>query len=356
MERNYAIDYLKFFAIFAVVLIHTGPFSNVALLGIDGYYIDFAIDTLSRFSVPFFFITSGFLFGKKIMSGKNGSEYFSGYLYKLGKLFASWFIFYLLYDLIVKTLFQSFDIFSAAELIRYISDNVTKDVFLYGKSSGYQLWYLVALMWSVLILFIFIHLNKLNALLFISFGLNLIGLFGQSYSGILSLPFDTRDALYFGLFYTTLGAYIANQEERIKQKAKKGRVYLTSFIILSFLLLAERGLTVFIYEGKIGDYFILTIPITLSLFLFAIMRPELGKGSFLTKVGSNAVGIYVIHVFLIKFIRLLVDVSGLGTAEETIIWNLLFSPVVFILSYISYTTLQHVKGRVTEIRKKCTFI
>ncbi|OAT81591.1 hypothetical protein A6P54_12515 [Bacillus sp. MKU004] len=344
MERNYAIDYLKFFAIFAVVLIHTGPFSNVTLLGIDGKNIDFVIDTLSRFSVPFFFITSGYLFGKKINIQTDSSKYFSKYIYKLAKLFASWFIFYLIYDLIVKVVFQSFDITSVTELFRYCSDNITKDVFLYGKSSGYQLWYLVALIWSILILYISFYLNRVSALLIISLGLNLIGIFGQSYSGIFSLPLDTRDALYFGLFYTTLGAFISNKEEIIRKKAISGRFYIITFVAFSFLLLAERGVTVFILDGKIGDYFISTIPVTLSLFLFAVVRPEVGKGSFLTKVGGTAVGIYVIHVFFIKIIRLIADVSGIGTLEETITWHVLFSPIVFILSYVSYLVLQKLKG------------
>jgi len=63
MERNYAIDYFKFFAIFFIVCIHTTPFRGSELWGFDGNSINGIINTFARFGVPFFFVSSGFLFG-----------------------------------------------------------------------------------------------------------------------------------------------------------------------------------------------------------------------------------------------------------------------------------------------------
>jgi surface polysaccharide O-acyltransferase-like enzyme len=347
MERNYAIDYLKFYAIFAVILIHTGPFEGAAIFGIDGYYIDFTIDTLSRFAVPFFFISSGYLFGMKMQTTKSRSIYFSSYVSKMVNLFLSWFIFYLLYDLFVKIFFGSFNPFSVPEIIKFIEENIKLEVFFYGASTGYQLWYLIALIWSILILFVFVHLNKLNLLLFISLGLNMIGLFSQSYSGLITLPFGTRDAFFFGLLYTTLGAYAAYNEKAIKGLALriKPKRLIALFSIFSFLLIIERAVTVFLLDGKIGDYFLMTLPITISLFLYALSKPALGKDSLFTKVGKESVGVYVIHVFFIKFIHLLTDVAGFSSLEENILWHILFSPIVFVLSYLSYGVLQKMKKR-----------
>jgi surface polysaccharide O-acyltransferase-like enzyme len=345
MKRNYAIDYIKFYAIFAVLLIHAGPFEETSLLGIDGYYIDFAIDTLSRFSVPFFFISSGYLFGKKITSNRDMSIYFSKYTSKLVKIFVCWFTFYFLYDLVVKILFQSFNILSMSEILAYVKESIHLEVFFYGESSGYQLWYLAALVWSIVILFIFANINRLNLLLLISLILHLAGLFGQSYSGLISLPFDTRDGIFFGLFYTTLGAYISNHQEVIERFLLKvnPKSFITMLVVSSFLLLAERSITVFLFEGEIGDYFIFTLPITLSLFLLALYKPELGKGSLFTKIGAESVGIYVIHVFFIKVIKLIVDINQFSWVYETFIWNLIFTPLVLVLSYTSYSALQKLK-------------
>jgi surface polysaccharide O-acyltransferase-like enzyme len=346
MERNYAIDYMKFYAIFAVILIHAGPFEEISLLGMDGYYLNFVIDTLSRFSVPYFFISSGYLFGRKIMLGNNESAYFSRYTTKLVKIFACWFVFYFLYDLVVKILFQSLNIKSISEIFTYINENVRMEVFVYGASSGYQLWYLVALIWSILILFIFLNVNRLNLLLFTSLILNLIGLFGQSYSGLISLPLNTRDGIFFGLLYTTLGAFIAKHQGFIRQTLSKvnPRLLIVIVLISTLLLLVERSVTVFLLEGEIGDYFILTLPITLSLFLLTIIRPDLGKDSIFTMIGKESVGIYVIHVFFIKVINLIVEINGFSVVYETVIWHILFTPIVFILSYTFYSSLQKTKG------------
>ncbi|WP_158290503.1 acyltransferase family protein [Halobacillus salinus] len=79
MERNYAIDYFKFWAIFFVVCIHTSPFSGVNILGVEGHYLNLLIKTFARFGVPFFFVVSGFLFGQKILTSNNTGDYFNKY-------------------------------------------------------------------------------------------------------------------------------------------------------------------------------------------------------------------------------------------------------------------------------------
>lgn len=353
MERNYAIDYLKFFAIYAVILIHAGPFEEVTLLGLDGYYIDFTIDTLSRFAVPFFFMASGYLFTKKMNSDNKNSVYFSRYISKLTQLFASWFIFYLIYEWFSNVIVTR-DLTSVSETLGYIKENIRLEVFIYGAGPGYQLWYLAALIWSIVILYIFIHLNKLNLLLVISFGLNVAGLFGQSYSGLISLPFDTRDAVFFGLLYTAMGAYAAQNEYAVKTKigSVHHRTWLSLSIIFSILLVIERGVTVFLFEGKIGDYFLLSIPVAITLFLYALSNPELGKNTRISKIGKDSAGIYVIHVFFIKFIHLVTDLSGYSYMEEKIIWHILFSPFVLILSYVSYELLQKLKKQVIKPMKR----
>jgi surface polysaccharide O-acyltransferase-like enzyme len=352
VERNYAIDFMKFFAILAVIVIHTSPFEQTTVFGVDGYYLDFAIDTFSRFSVPFFFISSGYLFARKLMSANTKSVYFSRYTSKLIKIFACWFAFYWLYDLLVKILFQSFNIQSKSGILSYINESINLEVFVYGSSSGYQLWYLAALVWSILILFIFMNLNRLNLLLIISLILNGIGLFGQSYSGLISLPFTTRDGLFFGLFYTTLGAVVARHHDIVQRTLGKvnPKVLVGTAVISSIFVLVERCITVFIWEGEIGDYFVFTLPVTLSLFLLTIIRPEMGKHSFITKIGQESVGIYVIHVFFIKVIQLVVDITGNNAVYETVGWHIVFTPVVFILSYITYSVLQKTKGKIACLR------
>ncbi|MDQ0861570.1 acyltransferase family protein [Bacillus sp. V2I10] len=93
MERNYAIDFIKFFAIFAVVVIHTFPLDSQIGL--------FILDNLSRFAVPFFFVASGYLFGIKILNTRESVVYFKRYVIKIVKIYVCWLIFYTIYDVLV---------------------------------------------------------------------------------------------------------------------------------------------------------------------------------------------------------------------------------------------------------------
>lgn len=94
MEKNYAIDYIKFYAILSIVAIHTTPFRGINVLGVDGDNINFVIDTFARFGVPFFFMTSGFLFSSKILQSNNHEQYLKKYLLRISKLYVSWYFFF----------------------------------------------------------------------------------------------------------------------------------------------------------------------------------------------------------------------------------------------------------------------
>src|SRR6185312_12383732 len=92
MESNHAIDFIKFFAILAVVTIHTFPSDHKL-----GYFI---LDNFSRFAVPFFFAASGYMFGLKVINNPKSVVYFKRYLLKILKIYVSWFILYSFYDVL----------------------------------------------------------------------------------------------------------------------------------------------------------------------------------------------------------------------------------------------------------------
>jgi surface polysaccharide O-acyltransferase-like enzyme len=164
MERNYAIDYFKCIAMFFVVCIHTHTLEGVDLLGIKGNSIDFVINTFSRFAVPYFFMVSGYLIGFKKIHVQNFESYFKKYVIKISKLFLSWYLVYILYDLFILFV-EKRNTFNS-EALRYLTNAFNFKVFLYGPTNGaFHLWFLVALVWSVVILYLFIKLDKLNFLL-----------------------------------------------------------------------------------------------------------------------------------------------------------------------------------------------
>ncbi|SES80328.1 Surface polysaccharide O-acyltransferase, integral membrane enzyme [Salinibacillus kushneri] len=361
MERNYAIDYFKFFAMFFIVCIHTSPFDGSTFLGINGAHISFLIDTFARFGVPFFFMVSGYLLGQKLLTTNNNKVYFRKYLKKLVKLFLYWYLFYVLYGLaitVLKAVVNGVNI--KTEVLSYLTSyfgiEETIRFILYGDGapSSYQLWYLPALIWCVLIVYVFAKLNKLNILLCISLCLNIIGLFGQTYSGIYNLViFDvnvpTRDGLFFGLLYTTLGCSFAYHYNWIKQKLShiKSLTLIILFLIFSLTQLIERRIAIVYWPDEIRgeDFYVSTIFLSIVLFLFVMKNNYIGRNSVLSKIGKNAVGIYVSHTVFINLTNLFFDYLDINI-REYFIFHLLFTPLVFITAYLFYNTLQIIKQKV----------
>ncbi|WP_060678173.1 acyltransferase [Virgibacillus halodenitrificans] len=356
MERDYSIDFLKFFAIFAVVCIHTGTVSGVHIGNIDGDQLDFLIDITARFAVPFFFVTSGYLFIRKLkqLENKNDQEvtsqqnhYFYKYTTKLIKLWAAWFIFYFLFDLLIKYVETEK---TSASLISMVKEHITSiftwDLFYYGAGQNqYHLWFLLALIWSVMILFVAYKTNMLKTFLLIGLGLNILGMFGQSYSFIYDMSWNTRDALFFGMFYMLLGGFMGSYILKVRNLAK--RVPTTVFIGVSllfvFLQIGEASLTVQVAGGKEQNFFLSTIPLTIILFMLIMKHNQVGKNTIVSKIGANSVGIYVSHVFVMETLRILMNRMGLELVMETLAWKLAFTPAVFILAYLFYIGVQKMK-------------
>ncbi|MCR8641076.1 acyltransferase [Paenibacillus sp. N1-5-1-14] len=341
--RNYAIDFIKFFAIFIVVSVHTGF--------LKGFYVTelldlhFFINTFSRFTVPFFFVISGFLIGQKAHNDPS-KAYFKHYLWKTTKLFASWTLFFFLYDTVVRILFAVIR-GESQKLYGYLDTFFSINTLYYGPpATAHQLWYLTALIWSVILLFVFVKWKKLNLLLIASFVLNLIGIFGQSYSVLAKLPIETRDALFYGLFYLTLGYYMAVHYKSIQSKLMKlpAKIYLALFFFFSITQMMERAYLLYQYGAGIGEnYYFSTIPLIVSLILFVLASPALGKGTFVSKIGKTTVGIYVMHTFFISLVVNSLDLFGHKALLSNLMFQIVYTPSILIISYFSYIWVQKMK-------------
>ncbi|WP_345242119.1 acyltransferase [Pontibacillus salipaludis] len=365
MERNYAIDYVKFWAILFIVCIHTKPFKGAMVLGVEGDDIHLLINTFARFGVPFFFVGSGFLYGQKLLTSGNQKEYFNRYFLKLVKLFIYWYLFYILYGLVIRIV-NAFGEGSSigAAILEYVDSFIGVEEFVlflvYGDAGGpasYHLWYLPALIWSILTVFVFIKRNRLNVLLGISLCLNLFGLLGQTYAGIVDWEFfnsnvTSRDAVFFGLFYTTLGCSIAYHYKWIRQKIAQvhSSVFVLLVVVFSITQIGERVVATMLWSEEIKgvDFYLSTIFLTLSLFLFVIKNGHIGKGSILAKVGKNAVGIYVAHTLFVDLTFMILDSYEVGL-RQTVVFHLLFTPIVVVLAYLFYSLVQFIK---LEIKKR----
>ncbi|MEO2076999.1 MAG: acyltransferase [Bacillus sp. (in: firmicutes)] len=336
MERNYAIDFIKFFAIVAVVVIHTFPSDDKI-----GFFL---LDNFSRFAVPFFFVASGYLFGLKVKNNPQPAGHFKRYVIKIQKIYVSWLLFYIGYD-ILRIALSGGDV--KHELTKYINELTPLNLFYYGHgTSGYQLWFVISLAWSMSVVYLFLRLRKITLLLILSLCLNIAGLFGQSYSMFADLSVtSTRDALFIGLFYTTLGCWFAYRLPFIQTWNFEKKTYLSLIGFFFILQAAEGYFLTKVLLAKQGEYFLSTIFLTVILFLFIANHPQLGKGVWITKIGGNALGIYAVHVLLIDIVDMVFNTFGLENFSHYLLWNLLDAFLVFTLSYLIYRFLQQIKPR-----------
>ena len=114
-----------------------------------------------------------------------------------------------------------------------------------------------------------------------------------------------REALFFALFYLALGCYYGLYEEKIG-KVFKWEPSIKLILIFSLLQIVERGVLVFTrfdfvtqYRDSMaywGEYFFTTIPLTISIFFYAIKNGDKFRNNFLVKVGQKSLGIYIVHM------------------------------------------------------------
>ena len=347
MQKNYSIHFLKFFAIMFVVSAHTKPFIDLSIGSFESKYIFYAFNAFARATIPFFFIISGYLLGEKLAFSRAPFKLFKRYFLSIAKMFLIWAIFYQIYNIAVKMVEltisgQPIKKGLITFIFAHFPFNLTE--FYYGPSTSttYHLWYLTAVIWSLVILYFFIKINKVGFLLIGSFVLNLIGVFGQSYSVLLDIGVRTVDALFFGLFYVTLGYYLSRNP--IDKKLRiKSETLLMLFFFFSLLQIMEAAVMIVFFKGYLGEYYISTIPATLCLILFALKNRQLGKDSIFIKISKRTELIYVIHPFIISLVYLSLKYLDLESVRSTVLWNILFTPFVFLTSYYTHQPLKKMK-------------
>lgn len=342
MERNNSIDFIKFFAILFVVAIHSNPFAyNTS--------VDNIINIFARFAVPFFFIVSGYFLGKKLQVVKNTNGYVKNSLFKNFKLYISWILVFFFYDLSVRML----EAISAGESLKnviglHLDGFFNLKILYYGTGGGsFHLWFLIALLWSILIVYVFVKVNKLSILLIASLLLSIVGVFGQSYSVIWEIPIDTRDTLFFGLFYTTLGTFFAFHQHKLIWSNK---IWLCLMGVFSAMQVVEGIVLINYFDAPLGNYYLSTIPLCISLFAVALKSKGVSEKNILAKIGKDSVGIYVMHPIFLSSAIILVELLGIEFITDTFVWNILFTPAVLLISYICYMLIQKIKAKFIDYR------
>lgn len=286
MPRIHAFDTLKFFAIIAVFVIHYMAFYGYGGEEQNGIYL--SLNILARFAVPFFFVVAGYLY--YFQSQSDSGRYTWRYVSKLIRMYLSWTLLYLLVAGLGYQHWQPFSWLGA----------------LYHGTYGFEImWFMTALIIATGLLYLAQRWAITNSLFVIACLLHLIGLTGQSYQALL--PFElfnpetntflvnSRDPLFFGLFYLVLGYQLARSNAVSWIARTPWPVYLLATLVFSALSVAEGLWLIRGHGGIIADYYIMTLPLTLAITALALTLPATTSPSLLAKLGTHSGEIYLNH-------------------------------------------------------------
>lgn len=279
-SRNPGIDVLKLGLAFLIVALHIFPVSGMK--GFQGLLSYEITNGITRVAVPTFFIISGYFLRTKL----EDQNYLKKYAKRILVLYFVWQLVYF------------------PDLIRFYclgrfttSDAILKLIFGY-----WHLWYLLATVGGVLLLYYFRAISVRSKFLLLGF-LFLFGYFYQFLykTGFLNnLPLikllytgmgTTRNFIFMAYPFLLLGTLYDYWKETVFQNR-----FLLLFFVL-FLLLESYGY----YTLKITalDFYIMILPVSMFLFSLAVENQSQSKVQINPTL---SLGIYLCHPYAIRLV------------------------------------------------------
>ena len=221
-NKNFnSLDICKLLMALCVVAMHTEPLVHCAVPIINDIY-----DSFVRMAVPFFFLSSGFLFAQKFetpFSSPKNIAIVKKYLLKFIKMYVVWTVIYL-----------------PIALYHYLSAGrgVLKSVFLYIKGfvfvgeqdNSWHLWYLLSTIYALVFILVLLNLKVspkkmiiFSSIIFlISIGIDYLSACAGSSNTFIELFIKMikgtigSGRILTGLFYLPLGCFFAQKQPNLQ--------------------------------------------------------------------------------------------------------------------------------------------
>lgn len=290
-KKNYGgLDIFKMIAAFLVVAIHTSP-----LTSFNATADFFLTRELARLAVPFFFMVTGhFVLSDRLWGQERDYGPIWRYLGKTGILYGIAILLYLPIGIYAGH-YEDLTPFCAVQMLVF-------------DGTFYHLWYFPALILGILIVCLLGRFCKLGVSMAVTAVLYLIGLFGDSYFGLIAdvpgvsqayeLGFQlfsyTRNGLFLAPIFLVMGAWLKRGSEKTKPVPNA-----VGFGI-SFCLMTAEGLILRYYDLQRHDSMYLLLPVCM-FFLYRLLLTWNRKsmGAFRT----ISTWIYILHPAMIVVVR-----------------------------------------------------
>lgn len=337
-----ALDFMKFVAAFLVAAIHIPPFEEIAPVFSHEFQ-----QVICRMAVPFFFVCTGYFIGEKIADKDKVKKY----LLHIIKMYVWWSLLYLI---------PIIDRFWKKK--RSVTGNIlelARRFFLIG--SYIQLWYLLATVVAVLLLYLLVTRFRwcMRGIVSAAVVLYLIGVCHNTYrhafdtvlpaaneiKWYLSVFATARNGIFFGFPFVTMGYLFRTKADHIRKMT-----YGWHTVFFLVLMMLEE----WIVTHKIGesshDMYLLTPLVTANLFLAAAFFPvgeRMGKAAKVMRALSTE--IFLLHMLVYFWYKKILEAMELDMGNHLVRYLVVVSVSVLIGLILIY---RKKKDKNREIIKK----
>ena len=319
------LDIFKFIFCIMIIGIHTDLLNYFS--SNTNWYV---MHLLFRLAVPFFFITSGFLYGSKILKkDADISPITKKYLIRL----IIPLIFWLIMGFIPEVIKRDYNVILTIK-------EIYKNILFYPYGA---LWYMYALVVSIPILSLFYKKGKFVLPIVLGFFLYIFALLGNSYyfvtfkipllKKIMDFYVDhflcTRNGIFVGILFVSLGVYIS---KIINSKRINMKLVIISFILLYLVLIFE---VTFIRNRVYLDdnSLFISLPFLVSLLVIIFLKYSRNKEH---KVLRNlSTGMYFMHRVVLEYLLIYFTFSN----------NLKVFLITLVITFIITFALQSLNNK-----------
>lgn len=331
MNRIESVERIRVIAVFAVIVLHTTPFQSPQA-AVGAYFLaGIVIKQLATFAVPFFFIVSGFFWGRKVRRSGQIKAASLPQCKRLLTIFLFWSAVYLLpYNLASVVDYGPSGPFKIA--FWHMKELASRPAMLLFEGTKGPLWFLIALVCAIAITSCFVYMNNVAALVVIALGLYTAGLLADGYAMTpvgIKVDFNPRSGPAYSTIFFVLG-YLLSKFTPTRAWYCYGWLTAAAGIIIKAaeILFLWRA-----YQtGLFKDYLAGTVPMGLGAALVALSgqhAPAPGSAG-LSRYGRHVLGIYLIHMIYID------NLSSLDAAfQHSAAWEAGFPIMVMGLSLLT---------------------
>lgn len=330
-KQTYGIlDVAKFISALLVIAIHCAP-----LIQVSEPANFFLVQVIGRLAVPFFFITSGWLFFRKIDPKKGWKDptnvhTLQHYWLRICKIYVIWSLLYLPL-LLIAWLQGGFELSTLLRLLRDIVWNGTY----------YHLWFLPALLLGVPLVYLFYTTMQKHIMLWIAIALYVIGMLlnvygaplqelpyvGSVISGYHAIFTTSRNGLFFAPIYLVLGIYA----QMFLQGSYRKQSALALLISFGLYCGEAYALRYFGIMHDLTSMYLLLVPTIFFLFIFLMQLPLKSQQIFVL-LRKMSLLIYVSHIYFIFLFLQVLDLGNLLVYILSMLCSCIFALLVIGLS------------------------